>query len=261
VTGQPASRDGPDRVADVALSDATVVGEAVELVSELIIRGQACRDGHSRRPDRRNIDWDVRRGARLYRRPARVRACRRSLIIDDVIAVTGAQQFEEIETAFGVPDAQPGEVLVANLGAKAVGGFVASARIVNCDPVGVQQTRTEHITGLGEEVVLARGQQADHLAGQTAFRTVFGLSLAPRRGFRFPCKSGAGFTFQAQPRSVLMTGEARRIWELSIPPVQVARYPITFRTITRPERRSRSAGDLQEPPDARLRGWKQHRRE
>src|SRR5215468_3223228 len=40
------------------------------------------------------------------------------LIIDRVIAVAGAQQFEEVEAVLGVRRAKPGEVLVADLGAE-----------------------------------------------------------------------------------------------------------------------------------------------
>jgi hypothetical protein len=37
------------------------------------------------------------------------------LIIDDVIAVTDARRFEEVEAALGIRGAKPGEVLVADL--------------------------------------------------------------------------------------------------------------------------------------------------
>lgn len=58
----------------------------------------------------------------------------------------------------------PGEVLVADLCAEAVAGLVAGASVVNRDPVGARWPGTEHLTGLGEEVVLARVQQTDNLA-------------------------------------------------------------------------------------------------
>jgi alkylated DNA repair dioxygenase AlkB len=39
---------------------------------------------------------------------------------------------------------------------------------------------------------------------------------------------------EAQPRSLyLMTGEARQLWEHSIPSVEKPRYSITFRTMAR----------------------------
>jgi len=55
-----------------------------------------------------------------------------------------------------------------------------------------------------------------------------------------PASSGSGtrrralaaFTLDAQPRSVnVMSGDARRLWEHSIPPVDTRRYSITFRTM------------------------------
>jgi alkylated DNA repair dioxygenase AlkB len=79
------------------------------------------------------------------------------------------------------------------------------------------------------------------------FDLVFGLSLGARCRFRFRRKSGARwmrFTLDAEPRSLyLMTGEARHIWEHSIPPVEQPRYSITFRTMAeRPQERRSSAG-------------------
>jgi alkylated DNA repair dioxygenase AlkB len=66
---------------------------------------------------------------------------------------------------------------------------------------------------------------------------VFGLSLAAACPFRFRRKSGKRwerFTLDVQPRSLyLMTGEARWLWEHSIPPVTALRYSVTFRTLAR----------------------------
>jgi hypothetical protein len=70
--------------------------------------------------------------------------------------VAGAQQFEEVKAALGVRGAEPGDVLVADLRAEAVSGLVAGAGVVNRDPVGAREPGTEHLTGLGEEVVLTR---------------------------------------------------------------------------------------------------------
>jgi alkylated DNA repair dioxygenase AlkB len=67
------------------------------------------------------------------------------------------------------------------------------------------------------------------------FDLVFGLSLASACKLRFRRKTGTTwerFTIDAQPRSLyVMTGEARHVWEHSIPPVDTKRYSITFRTI------------------------------
>jgi alkylated DNA repair dioxygenase AlkB len=81
------------------------------------------------------------------------------------------------------------------------------------------------------------------------FEQVFGLSLASACKFRFRRKTGRAwqrFTLEAEPRSLyMMTGDARSIWEHSIPPVEATRYSITFRTMagddaraSRPSRRS-----------------------
>jgi alkylated DNA repair dioxygenase AlkB len=67
------------------------------------------------------------------------------------------------------------------------------------------------------------------------FGLVFGLSLASPCKFRFRKKQGKAwerFTLDAAPRSLyLMSGEARGVWEHSIPPVEALRYSITFRTM------------------------------
>jgi alkylated DNA repair dioxygenase AlkB len=67
------------------------------------------------------------------------------------------------------------------------------------------------------------------------FDEIFGLSLASACKFRFRRKTGEKwerFTLEAQPRSLyMMSGESRRIWEHSIPPVDARRYSITFRTM------------------------------
>ena len=70
---------------------------------------------------------------------------------------------------------------------------------------------------------------------KAAFDLVFGLSLASAGKLRFRRKQGSGwqrFTLDAEPRSLyLMSGEARREWEHSIPPVEALRYSVTFRTM------------------------------
>jgi alkylated DNA repair dioxygenase AlkB len=67
------------------------------------------------------------------------------------------------------------------------------------------------------------------------FDTIFGLSLASACRFRFRRKLGSRwkrFTLDAQPRSLYMlSDEARHVWQHSIPPVETARYSITFRTM------------------------------
>ena len=69
------------------------------------------------------------------------------------------------------------------------------------------------------------------------FDKVFGLSLGAPCKFRFRRRHGdkwQRFTLQAEPRSLyLMDGEARSVWEHSIPPVEARRCSITFRTMRR----------------------------
>ena len=70
------------------------------------------------------------------------------------------------------------------------------------------------------------------------FDKVFGLSLGSHCKFRFRRRNGdrwERFTLWAEPRSLyLMDGEARQVWEHSIPGVERPRHSITFRTM-RPE--------------------------
>ena len=67
------------------------------------------------------------------------------------------------------------------------------------------------------------------------FDHIFGLSLASACKFRFRRKSGSTwqrFTLTAAPRSLyMMSGDARHLWEHSIPPVEAPRFSITFRTM------------------------------
>jgi alkylated DNA repair dioxygenase AlkB len=76
------------------------------------------------------------------------------------------------------------------------------------------------------------------------FAEVFGLSLASACKLRFRRKAGAKwerFTLAAQPRSLYMMSEAaRHVWEHSIPPVELPRYSITFRTMANMPHRGRS---------------------
>jgi 2OG-Fe(II) oxygenase superfamily len=70
---------------------------------------------------------------------------------------------------------------------------------------------------------------------KAAFDVVLGLSLGSACPFRFRRKAAARwqrFTLDAAPCSIyLMTGEARSVWEHSIPPVESPRWSITFRTM------------------------------
>ena len=67
------------------------------------------------------------------------------------------------------------------------------------------------------------------------FDRIFGLSLGSSCKFRFRMMAGERwqrYTLNAEPRSLYMiSGEARKIWEHSIPSVEAPRYSITFRTM------------------------------
>jgi len=65
------------------------------------------------------------------------------------------------------------------------------------------------------------------------FEKVVGISLLAPCSFRLRRRVGEGFqraAIELAPRSIYsLTGEARSVWEHSIPPVKAHRYSITFR--------------------------------
>jgi alkylated DNA repair dioxygenase AlkB len=67
------------------------------------------------------------------------------------------------------------------------------------------------------------------------FGDVVGVSLLHGAKMRFRKRNDNGWTRTSQilePRSVYMlTGEARQVWEHSIPPLPSLRYSVTFRTL------------------------------
>jgi alkylated DNA repair dioxygenase AlkB len=67
------------------------------------------------------------------------------------------------------------------------------------------------------------------------FNMIMGLSVGAACPFRFRRKIGSRwerFTLSVEPRSLyLLSGDARWLWEHSIPPISQARYSITFRTL------------------------------
>src|SRR5258708_2991941 len=60
--------------------------------------------------------------------------------IDDVIAMAGPQQVEEVEAARRGGGAEPGEMRIADLGAEAVPGLVARAGVIHRDPGGARKS-------------------------------------------------------------------------------------------------------------------------
>jgi len=71
---------------------------------------------------------------------------------------------------------------------------------------------------------------------RSVFNDVVGLSLGSEAPLRFRRRAGSSFeryTVSLASRSVyLLSGEARNIWEHSIPPVKEPRWSITFRTLS-----------------------------
>ena len=67
------------------------------------------------------------------------------------------------------------------------------------------------------------------------FGDVIGISLLAPAPLRFRRRQGEKwqrFTLNAEPRSAyLLRGEARSVWEHSLPPVAELRYSVTFRTL------------------------------
>ena len=72
------------------------------------------------------------------------------------------------------------------------------------------------------------------------FGDVIGISLlapAPLRFRRRQDEKWQRFTLTAEPRSAyLLRGEARSVWEHSLPPVAELRYSVTFRTMKKSSR-------------------------
>jgi len=85
-------------------------------------------------------------------------------VIDDVIAMAGAQQAEEVEAALGGGGGEGGEMGIADLGAEAILGLVARAGVVHRDPGRARKPGAQHIARFRVKTVMAGGQEADQLA-------------------------------------------------------------------------------------------------
>jgi hypothetical protein len=84
--------------------------------------------------------------------------------VDDVVAVIGPQQREEVAPALGPAGGEERAAVVAELRGHAVPGAVSGTGVVDRDPAGRRQPGAEHRLGLGDERVVAVVQQAQHLA-------------------------------------------------------------------------------------------------
>src|SRR5712672_1295857 len=122
----------------------------------------------------------------------------------------GAQQREKVEAALGAGGAEPGEMGIADLGAEAVGGFVACAGVVHRDPGGTDEPGTQHIASLGEETVLALDQQADHLALGDEDAEAAQQRHQPRRRHLSLMVLGEHEAAQLRPEVTIDAGRQRR---------------------------------------------------
>ena len=77
--------------------------------------------------------------------------------------MAGAQQLEEVQPALRARGAEPGEVVVADLGADAVPALVAGAGVVDADPGRGLQPGPQHVARLVKEGLLVVDQQAHDL--------------------------------------------------------------------------------------------------
>ena len=84
--------------------------------------------------------------------------------VDHVIGVAGAEQVEEVQPALAARGGEPGEMLVADLGAHAVGRPVPRASVVHAQPGRMGQAGAQHVTGFVDEAILPGDQQAHDLA-------------------------------------------------------------------------------------------------
>jgi hypothetical protein len=84
--------------------------------------------------------------------------------VDDVIAVAGAQQLEEVEPALRAGGGEEGKARVADLRAHAVRRPMSSTGVVDRDPPRRLQPGPQHRARLLDEALLACDQQPDQLA-------------------------------------------------------------------------------------------------
>ena len=96
---------------------------------------------------------------------------------------------------------------------------------------GMEAARLQHVlvTEYGPGAAIGWHKDKD------VFGEIVGVSLGAPCTFRLRRPKGAGWTrvnLVAEPRSAyLLSGEARTLWEHSIPPVDALRYSITYRNL------------------------------
>src|SRR5262245_55894648 len=98
--------------------------------------------------------------------------------INDVIAVAGAQQIEEVEPALGGRGPEPGEVFITHLCAEAVAGFVARASVVHRNPGGARVIAHPHEYRIGLTRVVTSSERRSWRS-LCRWRTPWGQTLVP----------------------------------------------------------------------------------
>ena len=105
-------------------------------------------------------------------------------LVNHVIGEAGAQQLEEVHSAFATGGAEPGEAVVADLRADGVGTAVARAGVVHRDPICRFQPCPQHLPVLNEEIILPMDQQPHGLAFGNAGADRLQLGHQPLHGKR-----------------------------------------------------------------------------
>ena len=84
-------------------------------------------------------------------------------VVDQVRRITGQEHLEEIQPALGTGRSEGRKLVVPDMRAEAVLGFVARTGIVDRDPPRRRQPSAQHVSCLAEEGVLALDEEPHHL--------------------------------------------------------------------------------------------------
>lgn len=79
------------------------------------------------------------------------------------VGMAGPEHVKKVQSALARPRAEPGDMIVADLRAKAVPGLVAGAGVVDRYPGRGLKPGTQHVTGLPQERIVLFSQQTLHL--------------------------------------------------------------------------------------------------
>jgi hypothetical protein len=131
--------------------------------------------------------------------------------VDHVVGVTATQQIQESQPALAGGGTEPGNVIVGNLRAGAVGCPMPYVSIINAYPRRLRQTDPQHVPGFVEEAVLACNQQPHQpTAGDETLRIMRqGIGLSKVRGppsfRRMRCSPDLGCNSDLPLRPLSMT--------------------------------------------------------